>query len=119
LRQLTRETGVAELSQTVLDGGSTMIDPSTLEDVAAATSSMLAQLIQPLIDYPDQCSVDLVQRGDSATFVIQVAPDDMDKFIGRNLRTGRSLQVLAGAVGMRAQRKFSLTFRENADSAST
>jgi predicted RNA-binding protein YlqC (UPF0109 family) len=122
LRQLTRETGVAELSQTVLDGGSTMIDPrdpSTLEDVAAATSSMLAQLIQPLIDHPDQCSVDIVQRGDSATFVIQVAPDDMDKFIGRNLRTGRSLQVLAGAVGMRAQRKFSLTFRENADSAAT
>jgi predicted RNA-binding protein YlqC (UPF0109 family) len=88
----------------------------TSEDVAAATRSMLAQLIQPLIDYPDRCSVDLVQRGDAVTFVIRVAPDDVDKFVGRNLRTGRSLQVLASAVGMRAQRKFSLTFGESSAS---
>ncbi len=91
------------------DAGTT----GTSEDVAAATVSMLTQLIHPLIDYPDQCSVDIVQRGDSATFVIQVARDDMEKFTGLNLRTGRSLQVIAGAVGMRARRKFSLTFREN------
>jgi predicted RNA-binding protein YlqC (UPF0109 family) len=87
----------------------------THEDVAAATISMLTQLILPLIDYPEHCSVDLVQRGDSATFVVQVAPHDMEKFVGRNLRTGRSLQVIAGAVGMRSQKRFSLTFRENTE----
>lgn len=84
----------------------------TSEDIAAATVTILTQLIQPLIDHPDQFTVDVIERGESATFVIQVVPEDMKKFVGVNLQTGRSLQVIAGAVGMRAQRRFSLTFRE-------
>ncbi len=93
--------------------------PAVPEDVAAATSYMLMRLIHPLVDYPERCSVDLIQKGDSTTFVIQVAPEDMEKFCGRNLRTGRSLQVIASAVGMRAQRRFSLMFQEDAGGART
>jgi len=109
------ETGRPRFTENLSNGGSTMMDArntGTDEEVAAATISMLTQLIQPLIDYPEECSVDLVQRGDSATFVVQVAPDDMEKFVGRNMRTGRSLQLIASAVGMRAQRRFSLAFQE-------
>jgi predicted RNA-binding protein YlqC (UPF0109 family) len=87
------------------------MNTETPSGVAAAASFILTQLIHPLIDHPEQCSLDLVQHGDSATLVNQFAPEDMEKSVGINLRTGRLLQVIASAARMRARRRFSLPFR--------
>jgi predicted RNA-binding protein YlqC (UPF0109 family) len=75
---------------------------------------MLLQLLYPLIDHPEQCSVEVFRLEAAARFAVCLAPADMEKFTGRDARTAKSLQTIVGAVGAKSQQRFSLTFQDGA-----
>ena len=55
-----------------------------------------------LVDDPDAVEIEVVESGDSMTFRLTVAPDDMGKIIGRRGRTARAIRDVMRAAGTRA-----------------
>lgn len=62
---------------------------------------LVRYLISILVDEPEQVQVTCRQSGDSAVYLVQVAPGDVGKVIGRQGRTANSLRHLVEAAGQR------------------
>jgi predicted RNA-binding protein YlqC (UPF0109 family) len=61
------------------------------------TREALIQLIQLMVDEPDEVVLEEIPGRDSTLFELQVASDDLGKVIGRQGRTARSLRSLLSA----------------------
>jgi predicted RNA-binding protein YlqC (UPF0109 family) len=74
--------------------------------------ALLEQIAKSLVDEPDQVSVSQSDAGDSSTFELRVAPNDLGKVIGKQGRTARALRALISAAGVKLNKRFSLEIVE-------
>ncbi|NLE12432.1 MAG: KH domain-containing protein [Clostridiales bacterium] len=71
----------------------------------AELQEILANIARELVDDPEAVSVEQTGDGDDLTLVLNVAPDDMGKVIGRHGRIARSIRlVMKAAAGINGKR---------------
>ena len=63
---------------------------------------VLEYIAKNLVDDPDAVEIEVVENGDSVTYRLTVAPDDMGKIIGRRGRTARAIRDVMRAAGTKA-----------------
>lgn len=71
--------------------------------------TLLERIAKSLVDAPEEVFVELFDDG---VIELEVAESDVGKIIGRQGRTARALRSLLGAVGHRAQKRYSLEIIE-------
>jgi hypothetical protein len=76
---------------------------------------LILEIVQALVDYPDDVSVELIEDHDSTILQVCVAPQDIGKVIGKQGRTARSLRTILGAASMKLHHRFSLDIVEDDD----
>lgn len=72
---------------------------------------LIEQIARMLVDAPDQVSVGEM-NGDTTTFELTVAPNDLGKVIGRQGRVARALRSLVTAAGIRTHKRFAIEILE-------
>jgi predicted RNA-binding protein YlqC (UPF0109 family) len=65
----------------------------------------LKLLVRALVREPDAVQIEQHDEGRRLLFVIQVAPDDVGRVVGRNGRIAKALRTLMRAVGEREGRQ--------------
>ncbi len=61
-------------------------------------AGLVREIVQALVDDPEQVRVECSQDGDATVVEIRVAPDDIGKVIGRQGRIIKSIRTLVRAV---------------------
>ena len=84
-------------------------------DAVAQMKKLVLDIIQALVDQPDDASVEMIQEGDSTVIRLRVAPQDIGKVIGKQGRTARSLRTILGAASMKLHHRFALDIVEDRD----
>ena len=74
--------------------------------------SLLTQLVQSLVDQPDEVRVEVLEGSQSTIFEVSVAPPDVRRVIGRKGRTADALRELMLSWGGKAQRRLMLEIME-------
>ena len=69
---------------------------------------LLTNLVQSLVDHPDEASVTERKVDGETIFEVRVADGDMGKVIGRQGRIVKQLRILMGAVAQRKGKKGSV-----------
>ncbi|MCD8087531.1 MAG: KH domain-containing protein [Oscillospiraceae bacterium] len=69
---------------------------------------LLTYIIQSLVDYPEQVTVDERVSGGTTVFEVRVADGDMGKVIGRKGRIVRQIRTLMKAVAQRQGQRISV-----------
>lgn len=73
-----------------------MSDPNT--DI----SGLVAELVTPLVEFPDEVEVSTVELDDGSTLIeLHVNPDDVGRVIGRQGRVIKAIRTLSRAAGSR------------------
>ncbi len=85
---------------------------SAREDLARSMQHLISQIAKALVDSPDSVTVETETENDSTVLVLQVAPGDLGKVIGKQGRTARSIRTILGAASMKAQHRFALDIRQ-------
>jgi predicted RNA-binding protein YlqC (UPF0109 family) len=70
---------------------------------------LIEGIVKSLVDAPEEVSVEQV---DGDVLELTVAPNEVGKVIGRQGRTARALRTLLGAVGVRANKRYTLEILE-------
>ena len=90
---------------------------------AAEPTELMKQLIldivQALVDQPDDVEVQLIDDNDSTVIRLRVAHQDIGKVIGKQGRTARSLRTILGAASMKLRHRFALDIVEDGDGPPT
>jgi predicted RNA-binding protein YlqC (UPF0109 family) len=91
-----------------------MHDPArqAREDLARSMKSLVLQMAKALVDSPDSVSVEAETENESTVLILEVAPADLGKVIGKQGRTARSIRTILGAASMKAQHRFALDIRQ-------
>lgn len=63
--------------------------------------NLIEILVKALVDNPDAVKVDEVDEGDSVTFEVTVAEDDLGKVIGKQGRVANALRTVAKAAAIK------------------
>jgi predicted RNA-binding protein YlqC (UPF0109 family) len=71
--------------------------------------ALIEGIVKSLVDAPEAVSVEQV---DNDVLELTVAPNEVGKVIGRQGRTARALRTVLGAVGIRAQKRYTLEILE-------
>lgn len=73
-----------------------MSDPNT--DI----SGLVAELVTPLVEFPDEVEVSSTETEDGSTLIeVHVNPDDVGRVIGRQGRVVKAIRTLSRAAGSR------------------
>jgi predicted RNA-binding protein YlqC (UPF0109 family) len=67
---------------------------------------------QGLADEPEVVTVVLVSGDGGSIYRLVVAPNDVDRIVGKNNHTVRSMRVILSAIGAKLNRKVSLEIGE-------
>ena len=73
------------------------------------------EIVQALVDQPDDVSVELIDDHDSTVIRLRVAHQDIGKVIGKQGRTARSLRTILGAASMKLHHRFALDILEDGE----
>jgi hypothetical protein len=63
--------------------------------------SLIEILVKALVEDPDSVVVEEVDEGDSITYEVTVAPDDIGKVIGKQGRVANALRTVAKAAALK------------------
>jgi len=69
---------------------------------------LLAWIARGLVDEPDAVRVERVEEVDAIVLQLSVAPDDVGKVIGRQVRVARALRTLVRSAGARGDKRLVL-----------
>ena len=69
-------------------------------------------IARSLIDHPEQNVVDEKQDGDTVTYELRVAADDMGKVIGKQGRIAKALRTVVKAAATRENKKVNVEIVE-------
>ncbi len=69
---------------------------------------LLIYVVKNLVDFPDQISVNEVEKDDSICLELSVSPDDMGKVIGRQGRIAKEIRTLMKAYGLKDNKKITV-----------
>jgi predicted RNA-binding protein YlqC (UPF0109 family) len=90
----------------------TETSPSTV-DATARMKQLILEIVQALVDQPDDISVEMIEDRDSTVIRLTVAHNDIGKVIGKQGRTARSLRTILGAASMKMHHRFALDIVED------
>jgi hypothetical protein len=80
---------------------------------AEMMKKLVLEIIQALVDQPDNVSIELLQDRDATVIRLRVAHEDIGKVIGKQGRTARSLRTILGAASMKLHHRFALDILED------
>lgn len=63
--------------------------------------NLIEILVKALVDNPDAVKVEEMDEGDSVTFAVTVAEDDLGKVIGKQGRVANALRTVAKAAAIK------------------
>ena len=69
-------------------------------------------IARSLVDHPEQIVVDEEQDGDTVTYELRVAADDMGKVIGKQGRIAKALRTVVKAAATRENKKVNVEIVE-------
>jgi predicted RNA-binding protein YlqC (UPF0109 family) len=81
-----------------------------------AVATVLERMIGAVVDQPEAVSIEAVEHEASILFLVNVAPADRGKIIGREGRTARSLRILLSAFGLKLGTNFGLEIQDDPQS---
>jgi predicted RNA-binding protein YlqC (UPF0109 family) len=76
---------------------------------------LILEIVQALVDQPEDVSVETVNDRDSTVLRLRVAHQDIGKVIGKQGRTARSLRTILGAASMKLHHRFALDILEDGE----
>lgn len=83
------------------------LDPKVLE-----TAELLKRIVQALVDFPDQASLQVVAGEQTVIFEARVAAIDVKRLIGRRGRTADAIRELLVNLGGKARTRYLLEIIE-------
>lgn len=91
----------------------------TASDPSVLMKQLILEIVQALVDQPEDVSVELIDDHDSTVIRLRVAHQDIGKVIGKQGRTARSLRTILGAASMKLHHRFALDIVEDGDGPKT
>jgi predicted RNA-binding protein YlqC (UPF0109 family) len=82
---------------------------------ATMMKKLMLDIVQALVDQPEDVTVELVEDRDSTVIRLRVAHQDIGKVIGKQGRTARSLRTILGAASMKLHHRFALDILEEGE----
>jgi predicted RNA-binding protein YlqC (UPF0109 family) len=86
---------------------------STATEPSALMKQLILEIVQALVDQPEDVSVEMIDDRDSTVIRLRVAHQDIGKVIGKQGRTARSLRTILGAASMKLHHRFALDILED------
>ena len=91
------------------------VSPAAGGDPTELMKQLVREIVQALVDQPENVSIELVNDRDSTVIRLRVAHQDIGKVIGKQGRTARSLRTILGAASMKLHHRFSLDILEESE----
>ena len=66
---------------------------------------LLKQIVQALVDYPEQIAISAVEGKHSTVLEIKVAKEDIGKIIGKQGRTAQAIRTILNAASAKARKR--------------
>jgi hypothetical protein len=85
----------------------------TASEPTERMKQLILEIVQALVDQPEDVSVEMVDDHDSTVIRLRVAHQDIGKVIGKQGRTARSLRTILGAASMKLHHRFALDILED------
>jgi uncharacterized protein len=73
---------------------------------------LIEQIAKALVDDPAQVAVNQVEEDGESVLELTVAPNDLDRVIGKQGRTARAMRNLLAAAGLKFNKRFALEILE-------
>jgi len=86
---------------------------ATASEPTERMKQLILEIVQALVDQPEDVSVEMVDDHDSTVIRLRVAHQDIGKVIGKQGRTARSLRTILGAASMKLHHRFALDILED------
>ena len=91
----------------------------TASEPSELMKQLILEIVQALVDQPEDVSVEMVNDNDSTVIRLRVAHQDIGKVIGKQGRTARSLRTILGAASMKLHHRFALDILEDGNGRHT
>jgi predicted RNA-binding protein YlqC (UPF0109 family) len=88
---------------------------STAIEPVERMKQLILEIVQALVDQPEDVSVEMIEDHDATVIRLRVAHQDIGKVIGKQGRTARSLRTILGAASMKLHHRFALDILEDSD----
>ena len=66
---------------------------------------LLKQIVQALVDHPEQIAISAVEGKHSTVLEIKVAKEDIGKIIGKQGRTAQAMRTILNAASAKARKR--------------
>lgn len=73
--------------------------------------TILADMVKPIVVYPDEVVITEEEKGDTVTLTLNVNPSDMGKVIGKHGKIARSLRLIMKAAATQCGKKVNVDIR--------
>ena len=73
--------------------------------------TILADMVKPIVIYPDEVVITEEEKGDTVTLTLNVNPSDMGKVIGKHGKIARSLRLIMKAAATQCGKKVNVEIR--------
>ena len=73
---------------------------------------LLTEIVQALVDQPDQVSVNEIKGDNTTVLELKVAKSDMGKVIGKHGRNAQALRTILSAAAGKTRRRYVLEIVE-------
>ncbi len=78
----------------------------------AELKTILADMVKPIVVYPDQVVIAEEVKGDTVTLTLNVEASDMGKVIGKHGKIARSLRLIMKAAATQCGKKVNVEIRD-------
>jgi uncharacterized protein len=73
---------------------------------------LIETIVKPLVDFPDDVHVDVLEEDQRVTYKLSVNKTDMGKVIGKQGRVAKAIRTVVYAAGSTQQKKIYLEISE-------
>jgi predicted RNA-binding protein YlqC (UPF0109 family) len=73
---------------------------------------LIETIVKPLVDFPDDVVVDVIEEDQRVTYKLSVNKTDMGKVIGKQGRVAKAIRTVVYAAGSTQQKKIFLEITE-------
>ncbi|MGJ7922415.1 KH domain-containing protein [Neobacillus sp. LXY-4] len=73
---------------------------------------LIETIVKPLVDFPDDVIVDVIEEDQRVTYKLSVNKTDMGKVIGKQGRVAKAIRTVVYAAGSTQQKKIFLEISE-------
>ena len=86
-------------------------------DLAESTTQLLLGVIRTLVSFPDRVTARISREGGLTLIVITIALEDLEKVLGKDGRTARSLRAATSARAASSKQHIDLELRAEREGA--